>query len=67
MAQIDATSRMAALRGLSELPDAQIDDAIKRQEWRLALQLIEQKEKKHKKKEPSDWLVVWSSLPCTRH
>lgn len=58
---------MAALRGLSELPDAQIDDAIQRQEWTLALQLIEQKEKKLKKNEASDWLAVWSSLHCARH
>ncbi|KAL9591101.1 MAG: hypothetical protein Q9203_000100 [Teloschistes exilis] len=49
---------MAALRGLSELPDAQIDDAIQRQEWTLALLLIEQKEKKLKKNEASDWLAA---------
>ncbi|KAI4258318.1 MAG: hypothetical protein LQ352_001256 [Teloschistes flavicans] len=49
---------MPALRGLSELPDAQIDGAIKRQEWRLALQLIEKKEKELKKDEASDWLAA---------
>ncbi|KAL8695485.1 MAG: hypothetical protein Q9218_000063 [Villophora microphyllina] len=56
--QSDQRNNMAALRGLKELPDAQINDAVKRQDWRVALQLIEQKEKKPKKDEPKDWLAA---------
>ncbi|KAL8730427.1 MAG: hypothetical protein Q9166_004065 [cf. Caloplaca sp. 2 TL-2023] len=47
-----------ALRGLKDLPDLQINDAIAQDEWRLALRLIEKREKKLKKGETNDWLAV---------
>ncbi|KAL9007123.1 MAG: hypothetical protein Q9188_000158 [Gyalolechia gomerana] len=47
-----------ALRGLGELPDLQISDAIAQQEWRHALQLIEKREKKMKKDQSVDWLTA---------
>ncbi|KAL9031855.1 MAG: hypothetical protein Q9196_000169 [Gyalolechia fulgens] len=45
-----------ALRGLEELPDLQINDAIAQQDWRHALQLIEKREKRAKKDQSVDWL-----------
>ncbi|KAL8843581.1 MAG: hypothetical protein Q9170_000085 [Blastenia crenularia] len=51
-----------ALRGLDELPDVQINDAVVQHEWRHALQLIEKREKKAKRDQPIDWLTVSASI-----
>ncbi|KAL8699661.1 MAG: hypothetical protein Q9224_001319, partial [Gallowayella concinna] len=51
-----------ALRGLKDLPDLQIQDAIAQDEWRHALQLIEKRERRLKKGQTNDWLAVPISL-----
>ncbi|KAL8813455.1 MAG: hypothetical protein Q9200_000252 [Gallowayella weberi] len=50
-----------ALRGLEDLPDLQIQDAIAQNEWRRALQLVEKRERKLKKGQINDWLAACKS------
>ncbi|KAL8702942.1 MAG: hypothetical protein Q9201_003896 [Fulgogasparrea decipioides] len=49
---------MDALQELRNFPDAQIHDALTQNEWRVALQMIEKKEKKLKKGRSDDWLAA---------
>lgn len=56
-----------ALRGLKDLPDLQIQDAIAQNDWRHALQLIERRERKFKKGQKNDWLEVRTFFCPTDH
>ncbi|KAL8874684.1 MAG: hypothetical protein Q9174_000024 [Haloplaca sp. 1 TL-2023] len=48
---------MAAATGMRHLPDVQIRDAINQKSWKVALQLIEKKQKKAKKTQIDDWII----------
>ena len=52
------TNMQLSLRGRKDQPDLHIHHAIAQKDWRRALQLIEKREKRLKKGQPNDWLMV---------